>query len=353
MANIISATIETPIQVTERLRENFIWLPRYEELRVSVDGFLEQTLELRRRSESAMSKRVGEGRALVVVGESGEGKTRSLTRLFATHASLPNYGVLGGACPLVTVQAPSPCTLQQLGRATLAKLGYPIARDMRAHLVWESVNEKLKLTGTMILHFDEMQHATQTANILEIQKVANTLKALLLHLEWPVSLVLSGGPELVPFIQGDAQLRQRCDIVALAPLTADIPNKKMIAEQASGLVNLAGLTLDTANATDLGSRIMYASGMHFGVMIEIILSAIQKALERLRDERLKGVEPVHTVTIDDFVAAHFRRTGCAETPNPFLALDYVAIDARRFLQDTPTAVPPTPSPTKPTGRKKK
>ena len=71
MANIISATIETPIQVTERLRENFIWLPRYEELRVSVDGFLEQTLELRRRSESAMSKRVGEGRALVVVGESG------------------------------------------------------------------------------------------------------------------------------------------------------------------------------------------------------------------------------------------------------------------------------------------
>ena len=347
---------ETPAEIIERLRDKFIWLPRQEALQSDFNSLFEQTQELRHRSEAKKAQRVGEGRALVVVGESGEGKTRSLTRIFATHPQLPAYGIVGEACPVITIQAPSPCTLQQLGRATLAKLGYPIARDMRAHLVWERVNEKLKATKTSIIHFDEMQHATQTANILEVQKVANTLKALMVNIAWPVSLVISGIPQLVPFIEEDAQLRRRCEIVFLEPFIANIPNKKMIAEQARGLIESAGLTLETANATDLGSKILSAGGKHFGVIIELILASIRKALERSRLERRNGGISTNSVTIADFAAAHFQRTGSADTANPFIALDYAAIHPGRILQDTAlasSAATQPPSAPKPGRRKKR
>ena len=61
----------------------------------------------------------------------------------------------------------------------------------------------------MILHLDELQHAPQSLNAVEQQKLRNALKAMLVDLEHPIGLVISGMPEIEPFIHPDRQVARR------------------------------------------------------------------------------------------------------------------------------------------------
>ena len=113
-----------------------------------------------------------EGRILVLTGETGAGKSRSLKRLFRQRREQVEQ-------VLVSVVAPSPCTLMQLGRKLLPELGYPIQRDRKEHLIWEDVRRRIDARGIRIVHIDEMQHVTQTANTDQKTRVLNTIKSLI------------------------------------------------------------------------------------------------------------------------------------------------------------------------------
>jgi hypothetical protein len=251
------------------------------------------------------------------------------------HEALVGYGSLGTRCPLVTVRAPSPCTSKQLGRATLRQLGYPIERELPEHRIWEEVRARLKSTAIQIVHVDEMQHVTQVANAIEAQRVVNTLKALMVDPDWPVSLLLSGVPTLKSFLESDAQIFRRTRFVEFSPLKIPDDSPEITA-MAETLVEKAGLRLVLSDSTDFGSRLLHAVQLQFGAAVDLVLDTIYGALTRLRATSPLQVAEMNA---DDFAIAWRLRTGCAEDANPFLARAWHEIDSgKAFATVAPTAL---------------
>ncbi len=101
--------------------------------------------------------RLAEGRALVLTGGSGSGKSRALQRAFAQRDAFVDRSGIGSSL-LRSVTAPSPCTLRQLGKSVLAQLGYEPQRDLKENVVWQMTHHHLRLRGVRFLHIDELQH---------------------------------------------------------------------------------------------------------------------------------------------------------------------------------------------------
>ncbi|MEJ1937915.1 ATP-binding protein, partial [Nostoc sp. NIES-2111] len=170
-----------------------------------------------------------EARALLVVGESGAGKTWTLRRHFREHPAIPGYGVPGSDCPLVTVPVKPPCTLMALGHQTSAATGYPIGGRLEAHRVWDRVYQRLADRGIFGVHFDEMHNFILTANRRDRRDVQNMLKTLMTNPSWPVFVVVSGLPVVQEFVEEACEDRRRMRVVHFAPLSSPAHNGRMAA----------------------------------------------------------------------------------------------------------------------------
>lgn len=313
----LQAAAADPAAAVDALRLFYFAGERDDMLRSTFDDLLLRQRAIRRsRSEdrdSAFHNR--EGRALVVVGASGAGKTTAVLKMFQKHPDLADYGVLGKGCPVVSVRAPSPCTSKQLGRATLSALGYPIQREMAEHRLWEEVRTRLESTGTSVLHWDEMQHVTQTANKIEIQRVVNTLKALMVDPNWPISLVMAGVPDLLSVVDADLQLKRRTSIVRFAPKT--IPDDgNDVAMAARTLVEAVGMSLDDDAPVEFGCRLLVAAELEFGGAMDLVLDTVFAALKRLKRASTFTKE-LSVITRDDFAVTWRTKTAENDRVNPF------------------------------------
>ncbi|GJE38024.1 ATP-binding protein [Methylobacterium persicinum] len=310
------------VAVMEKVRGEYLPSGWDEDLRRAFDGLL-RTVATRHddQIDDEASERRRETRALVVVGEAGTGKTESLSRLFRTHPVLQGYGVLGSGCPLVTVSVPSPCTLKTLGIRLLRALGYPLARDMREHLVWNLVFEHLELSGTLVLHLDEMHNLTDGANVAEIDTIQKTLKALMVSPEWPVGLVVSGLPSIVPDLRAVEEIRRRGRFVRVPLL--DIPGDlSSVAQVITHLAGIAGVTVEKDFAENTAPRLAHAGIHRFGIAVELVHEAIEIAIA-------DGVP----LDLDTFATAYFDRTGVGDLLNPFVAVSWAEIDCSLILLD--------------------
>ena len=270
--------------------------------------------------EAEGNRRVGrlrEGRALTVTGASGAGKTRALDRNFMKREDLLGYGDRESDCPLVSVMAPSPCTPRLLGESILKALGYPVERKLEENLAWDLVHKTLALRRVKFLHIDELQHALQSRNPVEIGKVQDSLKGLLQDKDWPVWLILSGLPSVRSFLASDIQIRRRTRHVVFRDLKLpdDIPMvRRLITFYAK---DKGGCGAEIARDNDLIGRLLHAANGSFGVVIELIQDAVGQAL-RLSDTELSS---------EHFGAAYAARTGCIRENNVFVvATDWDLID---------------------------
>lgn len=274
-----------------------------------------------------------EGRLLVLTGPSGAGKTRSLLRTIRRHPALAGHDPEGTEGPVTIVNVTSPCTLKQLGRDTLARTGYPLERDLLEHLTWEKVRRRLDAGNKVVLIYDEMQHITQTANTIEHQKVANTLKDLMINPDWRMSVIVCGLPSVAEFIRSDIQLERRARFVEMKPLRMPDDNAD-IAAMITGLARVAGLAVDDDVETDLAPRLIHAAGNLFGIAIEITHDAIEAALDAdalvddadddvLVPSEMTAPAVTETLSRDHFAQALASRLGCTEDENPFVSHDWV------------------------------
>lgn len=263
-----------------------------------------------------------EGRILVLTGESGAGKTRALKRLFRKR-----HDKLGGR--LLSITAPSPCTLMQLGRTLLPQLGYPIQRDRKEHLIWEEVRRRLETEDKRVLHIDEMQHVTQTANIDQQKRILNTIKSLVQRRRDPMILVLSGTCDLADFLRTDRQVTRRCRFVEFGRLTLP-ESTDPIAETIENLVASTPLTIEPEVADELAGRLVHAANYALGIAIELTCEAIEEAL-RFGDTHLLP---------DHFATAFWLRTGCQNTTNPFRVQHWIDTDPTQVLDRPRTDVDP-------------
>lgn len=297
------------------LRTRFFTHRNYHELQSAFTRLIK-----RRRADLELGGQK-EAHGIAVIGDSGSGKTTAVRRLFTTYRDLQILEPGVEKAEAVSMSIPSPASVKFVGLACLNVLGYPLRRDRTSAIIWDLVHSNLHLRQTLVLHFDEAQDLCINQNAREMQAMINTLKALMNHPVWPVSVILSGMPQLTALINEDPQLARRFSPVQFEKLDAaqdTQPVLKMIA----GYAQAAHLAMN-ANMQEkpFGRRLIHAAAGEFGLTVELLLDAIEIALREGESE----------LNASCFARAFTRRSGCAADFNPFLREDYTAINARLLL----------------------
>ncbi|WP_289014305.1 TniB family NTP-binding protein [uncultured Methylobacterium sp.] len=315
------------VDTMERVKAVYFETPTHKNVEAQLRIVLQQLLERRDPKLPAGPANVTEARGFVLSGQARAGKSRTLGEVFRTHPSLPGYGDPEANCPLVTVIPQGACTLGRFGQDVFEQLGLPIVNiptgknyELKlAHMI----RKRLKIRGVKILHVDEAHHVTEPANRKEIKKIVNMFKYLLIHLDWPVSVILSGIPALVAAIRRDTQLSGR---MSFMPATGLFPRKDghRIQHVVGELASVAGLTIEASDLAAVAPRLIHAGDRQLGRSIEITYDAIRLALE--------GGEA--TLTLRTFARAYLRSRGVAPDHNPFLARDWRLTDPLLVLDET-------------------
>jgi hypothetical protein len=329
-------------EVMERVRHAYLRTGRDAIVRRQFDRLLADISE-RREYELPHDRRNRlEANIMVVIGPSGAGKSASLNRLFSEHHATPGYRVKGSECPLVTVRAPSPCGMKELGRDVLLMTGYELARrNLDGPEVWGIVRRRFRELGVVLLHIDELQHAPQSLDVSEQKKLRNTLKGLLVDGDHPIGLIVSGEPEAGTFLVPDRQSTRRGRWTAFGHLNRP-GDYGLLAGAVSGLARIAGLEAGSDIETDLVPRLMHAGCNLLGIAVEEIHDAIREALAA-GDTRL---ERRH------FAAAFALRTGNLEPWNIYLAEQWHEIDATQVLVQRKEPTEDQISPRRPRSRRR-
>lgn len=173
----------------------------------------------------------------------------------------------------------------------------------------------------LFLHLDEAQDLSSRGTRNEMTSVASMLKTLMTDEDWPVGIILSGTNELEDILNHDPQLARRMYTIRFDPLTAGA-NAEDVQVLLAGYAELGqlGLASDTADVS-LSERLIHAAAFQFGLVIEIIIAAIELAY-------LRGD---NSLSRHHFAQVYADRTACADTFNPFIVDDYYSIDARRVF----------------------
>ena len=79
---------------------------------------------------------------------------------------------------------PSPCTLAQLGNATLEALGYDADKPLRENEAWKRVRKMLRKKRVMFLHFDDAHNVLQQATVNERKKIKATFRNTMISREY-------------------------------------------------------------------------------------------------------------------------------------------------------------------------
>lgn len=336
-----------PDELVDALRNKFVSMPRDDELRGAFERLNKHNKKIRQPDGPLQNR---EGKLLVLLGHSGAGKTTSLRRMLLNHPDFPDYPeqhqLLGthnspkqsAVQPLLSIRAPSPCKLVELARTTLTALGYPLDRVIDGSLAWHRTRDRLQMKGTRILHIDEMQHVTQTANAIEMPKIADTIKALLIDPQWPVSVIVSGTKELEQFFNFDLQIANRIQDIIHFDSISPIDDARQIAAIAGKLCALTPFTL-AAPDQDLQfwSRLIHAANCQFGKSIQLFIDTVDYALRRsVRDADVRLV-------MGDFAAVYARTHACGPAANPFIAPEWQLIDTTKMLQNAPVLLNALPT----------
>lgn len=297
------------------LQNRFVQHGRYQELETEFDTLL---YHRRANIELGLHK---EARGIVIVGLSGSGKSTAIRQLFNKHSDLQNLTEGVRRADVVSLTVPSPATLKHVGHTCLNALGYPMRRDRTAGIIWELVQNHLYQRQTLFLHLDEAQDFYSNRNLSEMSAVINTLKSMMQNKKWPIGIVLSGMPDLMDLFDHDTQLARRMRPIHFAPISyaSDGKSVRIVMEQYAGAASLAAHS--EIYTTSHVQRLIHAAADEFGLVIELIIGAIEEALIS------EGTE----LRLQNFVKAFQRRTGCIEGLNPFSCDDFRSIHARKLL----------------------
>lgn len=318
---------EQVARIAVSLRKHFVAHPGYEAVRQLFREIMDK-----RRAEIDLGHS-SEGRGIAVIGESGSGKTTAIQRILR---KIDISDAEPGEFRWISIRVPTPATQKDLARAILRALDFQFLRDTTASRMWELVNFHVHLRKCWLIHLDEGQELGGRGSDVEKAAVINALKSLMQIPDWPTNLVVSGTPELHDLLMQDPQLSRRFFITRFLPVT-EFDARDEIAELVAGYVELADLLLakDLADV-DFVPRLVHAGREQFGIVVEMIIGAITRAL----------VNAKHAVDINDFARFYAERTGEVSARNPFLVPDFRSLNTGRSPYD------PDP-PMSPKGRSRK
>lgn len=312
MGRVLSAYL--PTVYDDQLQEQIDWL---------LDTML---LELGEQPGVAPAEgMVRGGRALVVTGQAGAGKSRALGHAFANRPEFAGFGKPGEWCPLLSVVAPSPFTLGALGNEIARKLGYHGRREIPHSKVWPVVRELMAECGVRVLHIDEAQHGDEIKDPSVAEVVENTFKRMMQEADWPIWLILSGLPELSRFCQNDASMKRRVRVLPFEALEFPdhVESVRQTVHQLVALCPSVGCGEIQADA--FAHRLLHAATYQFGIIVEYVQDAIAECLM---------VEGGGELGLCHFADVYAIRTGVrSDDLNPFLAENWTAIPVEAALYE--------------------
>lgn len=254
--------------------------------------------------------RLSEGYPLLGLGASGTRKTSSFARMIQKRREFEGFSHSPhlNMSPLISVVAPSPCTLRILGLTIARAMGLPASDSMAENVVWDLIMDNIALRGLRFIHIDEFQHVMENRNVVDIGKIRNALKRLVQTPAHPVWLLITGMPEIATAIEGDTQLWRRKSYVLF--------NEMSFPRDAGLCVNMiryfalekAKLTCDEVEVDENVHRLMHASLFRMGIAIDVLIKAIRAALKAGST----------SLQIKHFASAYKTFTGCDDGANPFL-----------------------------------
>lgn len=276
----------------------------------------------RRRTELAAGI-VAEARGIALIGASGSGKTTAAEHLFATQPDLVLHDPDGPRLDIASLQVPSPATLKFVGLTTLAAIGFRLQRDRTAQAIWDMAKDHLKARQTLFLHYDEAQDLARHQTPKELNSVVSTLKSLLQHKSWPVGLILTGTPELKTMINHDPQLARRLYPIEFPRLNAALDSNRAIKTMQRFAQSVNIPVAQELLSTDLTARLIHAADREFGLMIEMLIAALEEAM----------ADSCGELRMAHFTQMFRKRTGCVDGLNAFVVDDFERIDSRKLLDD--------------------
>ncbi|GAU84692.1 transposition protein [Bosea sp. BIWAKO-01] len=200
---------------------------------------------------------------------------------------------------------------------------------MADHIIWGRIQELLPVAGVLIIFFDETHNLTDNANVVQMDNIRKTFKTLMVS-SWPVGLIISGLPSLIPEMRKIDEIRRRGQFVSV-PLLAMPDDNEMVGGIVSGLASVVGLSIGEEAALEIAPRLVHAALRRFGIAIELIHEAIELAM--LEEKPL---------SIEHFATAFTDRTGCGALMNPFVAPNWAELDCSLVLTNEPPIEPILP-----------
>jgi len=305
-------------KTVQRLRAMYVPTPAYRKLEEHFRALLEQ-----RRADMADGV-INNGRGIVLVGQSGSGKTTAIRELIRKNRKRLQTDSTQDLCEFIGLQVPSPATMKFVGAATLRALGYPYSGDKQGPAIWDQVKVQLKLRQTCFLHLDEAQDLARYQTDKERQSVVNTLKSVMDYTVWPTGLILSGMPDLKKIVNQDPQLARRLYPVEIGRLHA-IRDVEPVLDIVQKYTAKAEIDIQPCVRNEVfAQRLMHAADYEFGLMAEITVQAVSRALST------EGFEA--KLQLKHFADVFFDRSAAIDALNPFLAEDFARIDPRLIFE---------------------
>ena len=153
MENVVSNTAATDFEALKlEVHLDYIEGPR--------DPIIAELLqEMVQNAKDCMRGGGSRRRALFVIGPSGSGKSYSLRHHLARIPGFQKGLNIHGeeVDPLLSIEAPKPCTTKDLAIAILKAFGIPARKRQTEGELFETVKTQLRERGILFLHIDEAQ----------------------------------------------------------------------------------------------------------------------------------------------------------------------------------------------------
>lgn len=277
IAGAQSAARKRRTALLSELRSTYLMTHRDDELREQFELLLDESIAV------VGGKRVP-GRSLTVVGGSGAGKSMSIRTLLTEKKELAPFETeIGILMPIISMNAPAPYSLKRLGQDLLRRMGVEPKRHLASQDVWSMVRHQLKLHQTHILHIDELQHVLPKTDGTGTNNVRDTLKDCMNgdDTDWPVSLLLSGLPSILDFVDEEKTWQQERRHKTMHFPTLTFPEDAGVVEHIIDRIacNAAGLKAKGLGKHEFLHQLAYAGRYEFGRVVDLVIYACVNAVD--------------------------------------------------------------------------